>query len=634
MTIRPTYPHSVCSLGFACAFAALAAPANAACEGPSRRIAEAQQSTTIADTNGRQHVVKSTTQFLTGPEAHIPETPADTQEPAEKKADSVFATVMATEEKNRAAKSQLEMGELLRSQDKPEAIGHFEKAGANGNGLAYYRLAEIYKDGKLGVEINLPKAIEYYRKAAAENDMAALETLAEMYESGDGVEKNFAKAAEYYRIGADRGVGCPGTQANVQTKLAKMYAEGRGVPKNLAKAIYYSEKSDNAQETIFGDIYRSQAEAESDPEKANALYAKAAKVYTDARRDNKNDSVARYQLGRLYASGKGVTADAAQSAQLIQEAAELGYLPAKFEAEHPSAKSVAIHPDQATVEMIRAAAEAKNAQAQYELGTMLLSGTGVEKNPEEALKWYRLAAKQNSADAQYALGLCSSKGIGVEINPAEAMTPLEKATGAQKDATPKVAAPPPIKIPEEAIAAYIAALTAADTVALDAILTKNPSMAAYIWKHEKIAGEVNGLVFLLDSAPADNKRIEAAKILISKGVDPKIEWNRDMKVDSTRWNLVSYPEELQLGELEMLLKNGADPNFPVCVPGDPPICRLAKAYLQGKENKEEVKAKILLMLKYGADPTHRPLMEGRETALEIAQKANTTDLLDILTSKK
>lgn len=425
MTIKPTYPHIVCSLGFACAFAALAASAHAASDknsGKSHRIAETQQETTITGTDGRQTTVKSATLFLTGPEARIRETPATTPAPAEKNAAAPFANVMASEEKDLAAKSLLEMGELLRSQDKPEAIVYFEKAGAGGNGYAYYWLGDIYQWGRFKeVEKNLPKALEYYHKAAAKNVQPALDSLARMYEEGEGVEKNLAKAAEYYRLCAECSVGCPGTQQAAQEKLAKIYAEiyagGKGDPKNLAKAISYFEKQtcDYYPAAIFGDIYRTQAEAETDPAKAAALYAKAAKVYTHAIRDHREgDTVARYQLGRLYAAGKGVTADAAQSAQLIQEAAKLGYTPAKFEAEHPTAKSVAINPDQATVDMIQAAAEAGNPQAQYELGTILLSGTGAEKKAEEALKWYRLAAKQNNADAQYALGKMYAAGDGVK----------------------------------------------------------------------------------------------------------------------------------------------------------------------------------------------------------------------------
>jgi len=240
----------------------------------------------------------------------------------------------------------------------------------------------------------------------------------------------------------------------------------------------------------------------------------------------------------------------------------------------------------------------------------------------------RLIDRSTGRDEEY----ISAEYLTIPLNAQSAQKPtpikpvaVEK--GSQRDHLPGV--------PEQAINAYIAALTAADTAALEAILTKNPSMAAYIWKPKGYAVKVNGLMFLLDSAPADRKRIEATKILISKGVDPKFEWNRDMSDhDTTRSNLVSYPEHLQIEELEMLLKNGADPNFPVCVPGSAPIGSLTNTYLQGNGDKEKVKAKILVMLKYGADPSQRSLLGGKENSLEAAQKANATELLEILTTKR
>ncbi len=109
MTMKPTYPHIVCSLGFACAFAFFSSHASAGSDkipGKSHRIAEAQQETTITGMNGRQTTVKSTTLFLTGPEARISETPATTPVTAEKKADAPFANAMATGEKDLAAKSR------------------------------------------------------------------------------------------------------------------------------------------------------------------------------------------------------------------------------------------------------------------------------------------------------------------------------------------------------------------------------------------------------------------------------------------------------------------------------------------------------------------------------------------------
>jgi len=47
-------------------------------------------------------------------------------------------------------------------------------------------------------------------------------------------------------------------------------------------------------------------------------------------------------------------------------------------------------------EEVKLAAEAGDANAQYDLGGMYEEGQGVEQNYEVALKWYRKAADQSS----------------------------------------------------------------------------------------------------------------------------------------------------------------------------------------------------------------------------------------------
>ena len=54
-----------------------------------------------------------------------------------------------------------------------------------------------------------------------------------------------------------------------------------------------------------------------------------------------------------------------------------------------------------------------DADAQYTLGTLYRSGTGVPKNEGVALQWYKKAAEQGMADAQYNLGLMYASGDGV-----------------------------------------------------------------------------------------------------------------------------------------------------------------------------------------------------------------------------
>ena len=65
------------------------------------------------------------------------------------------------------------------------------------------------------------------------------------------------------------------------------------------------------------------------------------------------------------------------------------------------------------IAVIRARAEAGDAEAQCMLGTMYTLGNGVPLDKKEAAKWYRMAADQGHAGAQFSLGLMYTYGKGV-----------------------------------------------------------------------------------------------------------------------------------------------------------------------------------------------------------------------------
>lgn len=46
------------------------------------------------------------------------------------------------------------------------------------------------------------------------------------------------------------------------------------------------------------------------------------------------------------------------------------------------------------------------------VATMYMKGSGVEKNPEEAMRYFKIAAEQGSALGNYQLGRSYEKGIG------------------------------------------------------------------------------------------------------------------------------------------------------------------------------------------------------------------------------
>ena len=72
-------------------------------------------------------------------------------------------------------------------------------------------------------------------------------------------------------------------------------------------------------------------------------------------------------------------------------------------------------------------AEQGNSAAQLTLGSLYHNGAGVERNLEEAVKWYRMAAKQGVPKAQFLLAQCYLRGEGVERSNALASQYLMEA---------------------------------------------------------------------------------------------------------------------------------------------------------------------------------------------------------------
>ena len=75
----------------------------------------------------------------------------------------------------------------------------------------------------------------------------------------------------------------------------------------------------------------------------------------------------------------------------------------------------------ANISELKNKAEQGNAEAQYSLGVCYRCGDGVEKNLEEAVKWYRKSAEQGYARAQHNLGICYYNGDGVIQNNVKAL---------------------------------------------------------------------------------------------------------------------------------------------------------------------------------------------------------------------
>ena len=107
----------------------------------------------------------------------------------------------------------------------------------------------------------------------------------------------------------------------------------------------------------------------------------------------KNDSIAEYELARMYANGYGVPKSLQEEQKWLERAARHG-----------------------------------NVQAQYEYGIALRDGHGTVQDYEGARKWMQLAAEGGNASAQLALGLMYRTGLGIPIDNVKAYVWLNVAS--------------------------------------------------------------------------------------------------------------------------------------------------------------------------------------------------------------
>lgn len=108
--------------------------------------------------------------------------------------------------------------------------------------------------------------------------------------------------------------------------------------------------------------------------------------------------------------------------EVVQAAAEAGNADAQVELglRHAMGEGDGEQSYAEAVRWFREAAERNRVVAQYNLGVLYERGLGVEANPPEAVRWYRLAAAQGHPGAQYNLGVAFAEGRGVEQDYAAA----------------------------------------------------------------------------------------------------------------------------------------------------------------------------------------------------------------------
>lgn len=92
--------------------------------------------------------------------------------------------------------------------------------------------------------------------------------------------------------------------------------------------------------------------------------------------------------------------------------------------------AVAPSEQQTRLALMTQAAENGDVAAQFELGKALETGTGIERNVEQAAGWYRRAVAQGHVPAMFFLGAMHGRGEGVERDYPEAVRLYRQAADA------------------------------------------------------------------------------------------------------------------------------------------------------------------------------------------------------------
>lgn len=190
-----------------------------------------------------------------------------------------------------------------------------------------------------------------------------------MYDTGTGVPRDHAQALFWYRTAADQG------DAGAQYNLGADYH----LKEDYAHAMqWYRKAADQGvalAQFLVGSFYRSGQGVPRDDSQALAWFRKAA---------DQGLGFAQFQIGLMYLAGEGVPLNYGTAMTWFRKAADdsTGGL-------HP------IH-DLDKINRSKAAAD-------YAIGRMYATGTGVPKDTAQAIAWFQKAAALGHAEAKASL---------------------------------------------------------------------------------------------------------------------------------------------------------------------------------------------------------------------------------------
>ena len=285
-----------------------------------------------------------------------------------------------------------------------------------GDAEAMGTVADMYFDGHWGPKQDVATGLTWLRKSAEAGYVDAQVELADLYFKAKGPgypaadraeafkwyalaakqdsEKAVGMVAGFYQRGEAftlmRQAAASGNDKTAALLLGQMYAEGRGTPKNIIEASRWLAQAKfleaDGAEKAFEDFKN------ANPDLMDKVIAAASPAIQQAfvkAKDGNND--ARYELGEAYYHGTGgVPQDRDQGMQWLKYAGEQGL--ARARKKYAEYLDVAGRHKEALA-MYQSLADSFDADAQYIVAQHYATGSGTDKDPDAAFRWYRFSAQ-------------------------------------------------------------------------------------------------------------------------------------------------------------------------------------------------------------------------------------------------
>jgi TPR repeat protein len=253
--------------------------------------------------------------------------------------------------------------------------------------IAQLALGRAYQDGN-GVPRNEELAAKWYRRAADQGNAAAQNNLGIMYRSGSGVEKSKEEAVRWYRKAVRQ------DYASAMFNLGTAYYNGDGVPSDTFRAYDWFLLAQEAGSSSAADAAKRTSEE---------IGQKAS-----------NDAL--LEVGEMREKGDEVPQNLTEAAKWYRRAADQKDPRAMVRLASLLVNGTGVPKDYDQAFQLCHSAAKDYAAGQYCVGFLYQHGFGVQQDAVEAAKWYQRSAAGRHSPAYLALGQMYWKGEGVKTD--------------------------------------------------------------------------------------------------------------------------------------------------------------------------------------------------------------------------